>query len=180
MQVSEALLARARKIKLLILDVDGVLTNGSFYFDANGVELKAFDIQDGLGLVLLEKSGITVAVISGRQSKGVEQRMAELSVKFVFQGQSHKLKIYEALLKELNLTPEEVACVGDDLPDLCMMSRTGLSVAVANAVDAVKNIAHWQTSRVGGNGAVREVCDLILASQNLLQDSVKKYAIGNE
>ena len=150
-------------IKCLILDVDGVLTDGTIWLSEHGLELKRFNIQDGLGIVRLQKAGITVAVISGRSSGSVSARMAELNVTHVYQGCGDKLTVFNKLISELDIKPTEVAYMGDDLPDLPVMAIVGLSIAVANACAEIKAIAHWHTEKTGGAGAVREICDRLLA-----------------
>lgn len=149
-------------IKCLILDVDGVLTDGGIWITEQGVELKRFHIQDGLGIKRLQSAGIIVAIISGRQSACVTARMSELQVKYVYQGCADKLATFKLLLKELRLQPTEVAYMGDDLPDLPVMEVVGLSIAVANACPEVKAIARWHTIKNGGEGAVREICDRLI------------------
>lgn len=152
-------------IKLLILDVDGVLTDGTIWLSAQGEELKRFHIHDGLGLKRIQNAGIIVAIISGRSSKSVSARMAELNIHHVYQGCADKVSVFEKLINELGIKPQEVAYMGDDLPDLPVMRLVGLSIAVANACPEVKNIAHWQTQKEGGMGAVREICDRLLQSE---------------
>ncbi len=153
-------------IKLLALDVDGVLTDGTLWFGAQGEELKRFHIHDGLGLKRLQKTGITIAIISGRFSLGVSRRMEELGISHIYQDCDDKLEIFKNLIKELAITPEEAAYVGDDLPDLPVLKVVGLSIAVANACPEVLAIAHWKTTKEGGKGAVREICDRLLALHN--------------
>jgi len=151
-----------RAIRLLVLDVDGVLTDGRLYCGPRGEVLKVFHVHDGHGIVQLQRAGIAVAVISGRRSPMVSTRCRELGVQHVFQGVSEKLPVLERLLKRLKITAEECACVGDDLPDLPLMERAGLSFAVADAVAAVRTRADRTTRAGGGRGAVREVCELLL------------------
>lgn len=150
-------------IQCLILDVDGVLTDGAIWLSDQGVESKRFYIQDGVGIKRLQNAGVTVAIISGRSSHSVSLRMAELQVKHVYQGCTDKLEIFNKLIKKLNITPKEVAYMGDDLPDLPVMQVVGLPIAVANACREIKAVAHWQTQAAGGAGAVREACDHLLA-----------------
>ncbi len=152
-------------IKLLILDVDGVMTDGTIGFTPDGKEYKFFNTQDGLGIKRLQQHGIAVAIISGRSSDIVSYRAQELGIKHVFQGQQNKLAALQALQDQLNIEPRQIAHMGDDLPDLEIMKKVGLGIAVANAVDDVKAIADWHTTRSGGAGAVREACDLILKKQ---------------
>ena len=156
---------RAARIKLAVFDVDGVLTDGKLWYTADGHELKAFHVHDGLGLKRLLANGVEVAVITARLSHVVTERMAELGVAHVYQDQKDKHACLTRLLKALRLAPEQVAYTGDDLPDLAPMHAIGLSIAVANAHPWVRERAHWRTRLVGGCGAAREVCDLILASQ---------------
>jgi 3-deoxy-D-manno-octulosonate 8-phosphate phosphatase (KDO 8-P phosphatase) len=156
---------RAARIRLLLTDCDGVLTDGRLYYLAAGESLKVFHIHDGLGLRLLKRAGLKLGVISGRQSAALEVRARELGVDFLFQGNDAKLGAYEEILAAAGLTDEQVAYVGDDLPDLPLLGRVGLAVAVADAVDEVRAAAHYVTARPGGGGAVREVAELILKAQ---------------
>jgi 3-deoxy-D-manno-octulosonate 8-phosphate phosphatase (KDO 8-P phosphatase) len=150
------------KIKLLLLDVDGVLTDGRIIYDNNGSETKAFDVKDGQGIKLLQRAGIQVGIITGRQSGVVTRRAAELGIELVYQDAKDKCLPFMEILEKLAMTPEEVAYVGDDIVDLPVMRRVGFAVAVADAMDDVKPFAHMITKRPGGRGAVREVCDLLL------------------
>ena len=156
---------RAARVKLAIFDVDGVLTDGRLIYAADGHELKAFHVHDGLGLKRLLANHVEVAVITSRMSMLVTERMAELGVAHVYQGQDDKLACFEQLLHALKLGPDEVAYTGDDLPDLAVMQRVGLAIAVANAHPWVRERSHWRTRLSGGAGAVREVADLILGAQ---------------
>ena len=156
---------RAARVRLVVFDVDGVLTDGRLYYGAGGEELKVFHVHDGQGMKRLMRTGVTLAIISGRDSIAVTRRMQDLSIAHVFQGDEDKLPILERLLKKLGLGLEQVACVGDDLPDLPLMQKVGLAVAVANALPVVKQAAHLVTTARGGRGAAREVCDMILAAQ---------------
>jgi 3-deoxy-D-manno-octulosonate 8-phosphate phosphatase (KDO 8-P phosphatase) len=157
--------ARAARIKLVVFDVDGVLTDGRLYYGAGGEELKVFHVHDGQGMKRLQKAGVTLAIISGRDSAAVTRRMQDLGIEHVFQGDEHKLPIFERLLQKLGIKPEQVACMGDDLPDLPLLQKAGLAVAVANALPVLKQAAHHVTTARGGRGAAREVCDLILDAQ---------------
>ena len=172
MTVSSNILERAKAIRLALFDVDGVLTDGKIYIDPKGAELKVFNILDGHGIRLLQHYGVNVGVITGRRSKALEYRMQDLEVKYVYQGCIDKFDAYQQLLSELNLNEQQTSFVGDDIVDLQIMSRCGLAIAVANAHSFVKQHAHWQTSAMGGNGAVREVCDLILEAQGLLDKAL--------
>jgi 3-deoxy-D-manno-octulosonate 8-phosphate phosphatase (KDO 8-P phosphatase) len=152
-------------IGLLVLDVDGVLTDGRLYFGARGEALKVFDVRDGYGLVALQRAGVTVAVISGRRSGAVRARCRELGIRHVYQGVADKLGVFERLRSRLELARGACACVGDDLPDVPLMKAVGLSFAVADAHAAARRAARVVTRRGGGRGAVREVCDLLLAAR---------------
>ncbi|PCJ46131.1 MAG: 3-deoxy-manno-octulosonate-8-phosphatase KdsC [Gammaproteobacteria bacterium] len=167
--------ALAGNIKLLICDVDGVLTKGEVILDNKQGEEKAFNIKDGLGFKLLQQAGINIAIITGRNSSIVDRRMAELGVSLVYQGQKNKIAAYEELLSKLEIQPEQVAYMGDDLPDLPLMRRSGLGIAVADAHFFVKEKADWITSSDGGYGAARDVADLILDAKGLLNDIHNGY-----
>jgi len=156
---------RAKAIRLLVLDVDGVLTDGRLYFDNNGVETKAFNTRDGLGIKALQRSGIEVAVITGRESKIVSQRMSQLKIEHVYQGREDKLTAFNHLLEATGFTANEVCFAGDDWIDLPVLVRAGLAVTVADADEHVKQHVHWITQRKGGEGAVREICNLLLSAQ---------------
>ena len=156
---------RAAKIRMLVLDVDGVLTDGKLYFDHAGNEMKAFNTRDGLGMKALQRCGIEVAVITGRKSEAVTQRMTQLDVQHLYQGREDKLNAFLHLLEKTGLDAQQVCFAGDDWIDLPVLLRVGLAVSVADAEDRVKDQAHWITSRNGGDGAVREICNLILAAQ---------------
>jgi 3-deoxy-D-manno-octulosonate 8-phosphate phosphatase (KDO 8-P phosphatase) len=166
---------RAARVKLVIFDVDGVLTDGKLIYAEDGHELKAFHVHDGLGLKRLLANHIEVAVITARLSRIVTERMADLGVAHVYQGQDDKLACFEQLLGALKLEAEETAYVGDDLPDLAVMQRVGFSVAVANAHPWVRERAHWRTRLAGGAGAAREVADLILAAQGRAEAEIAAF-----
>ena len=154
-----------RNIKVLAMDVDGVLTDGKIIVDANGVESKNFDVQDGFGIVFIRKTGIRTAFISARASGVVKHRAEELHVDKVFTGVYPKTAAYEQMLEDFGVRDEEVCYIGDDLADLVLLKRAGFAVAVANAVFEVKQIADYVSKRRGGDGAVREVVELILNAQ---------------
>ncbi len=158
---------KAKRVRMLIMDVDGVLTDGRIIYGAGGLELKAFDAQDGLGLKLAHRIGLVTAIVTGRTSDVVERRARELEIDEVCQGVSNKLQVYEELLGHYAFSDEGVAYVGDDLEDLPVLRRVGFAVAVANAVQAVKREADYVTSREGGRGAIREVVELILEAKGL-------------
>lgn len=172
MNISDEISERAKAIRLALFDVDGVLTDGNLYVDAKGTELKVFNTQDGHGIRMLLHYGIEVGVITGRSSKALEHRMRDLQVRHVYQGRIDKLNTFQELLSKLELDERQAAFVGDDIVDLQIMSRCGLAVAVANAHALVKRHAHWETSAKGGCGAVREVCDLLLNAQGLLDKAL--------
>lgn len=169
------LLEKAKKTRCLICDVDGVLTDGRLFVDNFGNELKAFHVQDGMGLKLLMAAGIDVAVITTSKNAVIEHRMQQLGIKYYFTGQVNKQSAFEQLKEMLKLNNEDFAYVGDDLPDAAIMQQVGLSVAVANAVKEIKESANLITTLEGGQGAVREVCDLILAAQGKLQIALERY-----
>ncbi len=166
---------KALQIKLLILDVDGVLTDGKIYFIESGAEYKAFNSKDGLGIKLLLKTGVTIGIISGRQSASVNQRLRPLGVQYIYQNQDNKLSAFAELKTKLNLTQQQIAYVGDDLTDLPILTQVGLSIAVADADDFVKQHVDWITKLPGGMGAVREVCELIMHAQNTLGDMQQQF-----
>jgi len=160
-----ALKERASKIRMLVLDVDGVLTDGKLYFDHAGNEMKAFNTRDGMGMKALQRVGIEVAVITGRKSEAVAHRMSQLGIEHVYQGREDKLDAFLNLLEITGLDAQQVCFAGDDWIDLPVLMRVGLAVSVADAEDHVKHQAHWITRRNGGHGAVREICNLILTAQ---------------
>jgi len=154
-----------KKIKCVAMDVDGVLTDGRIIIDSNGVESKNFDVQDGFGIVFLRKCGIKTAIISARSSGVVAHRAKDLNIDKVYVGVYPKLRAYEQMLEEFQVKDQEVCFIGDDLADLAIMRRCGLSIAVANAVFEIKQIARHVTVKQGGRGAVREAIELILKAQ---------------
>lgn len=156
------LLKQIKSIKCLILDVDGVLTDGRITLDNQGNESKTFNVQDGLGLKLIQKANIIPAIISKRASQAVIIRAQELNIQHVYLHQSDKIAAFNDLLATLNITADQCAYAGDDLPDIPVMQQVGFSIAVANAATEVKNIADWETIRSGGHGAVRDICNLLL------------------
>lgn len=163
------ILEKARQIKLVIFDVDGVLTDGSLFLGDDGQEYKAFHAKDGLGMKLLQASGVEIGIITARTSKLVEHRMHSLDIKHVYQGQLDKRKAFDTLLAKLELKHEQVAYVGDDVIDLPVMRQAGLAIAVQDAHPLAKQHAHWQTPHDGGKGAARDVCELIMEAQGTLQ-----------
>ena len=173
--LSPELIARIKSLKLLILDVDGVLTDGRLFFDQNGVEYKCFHARDGHGLKLLKQSGVEIAVISGRKSNSVALRMQSLGIDHVYQGHENKRQAFQDVITQLKLSPDQVAHVGDDVLDLPIMTQVGFAVAVADANFAVKKYADCCTQTPVGMGAVREVCDLILQVQGNFDSMLQSY-----
>ena len=165
----------AQKIKLILLDVDGVLTDGRLYYGNDGEEFKAFDIQDGLGIKLLQKGGIEVGIITGRTSKLLTRRTEELDIELVVQGREDKLTALNEILEDRAINLKEIAFVGDDLPDLAVIRRVGLGITPANGNHIVAGQALWQTKKGGGQGAVREVAELILNAQGKLEALLAPY-----
>ncbi|MEY0962948.1 3-deoxy-manno-octulosonate-8-phosphatase KdsC [Providencia alcalifaciens] len=169
--VANAILTKAAKVKLLICDVDGVMSDGLIYMGNNGEELKAFNVRDGYGIRCLLTSNIEVAIITGRKAKLLEDRAQTLGITYLYQGQSDKLLAYQQLLDTLQLSDEQIAYIGDDLIDWPVMAKVGLSVAVADAHPLLLPKANYITRLGGGKGAVRELCDLILLSQGKLEEA---------
>ncbi|KTD31941.1 HAD-IIIA family hydrolase [Legionella israelensis] len=169
------LIEKARQIKCLISDVDGVLTDGLLFIDNFGNELKAFQVQDGMGLKLLMAAGIEVAVITTSRNTVIDHRMKQLGIKLYYTGQVDKREAYQKIKETLHLADQQFAYIGDDLPDLPIIQQVGLGVAVANAVRQLKEFADWQTEQCGGKGAVREVCDLILNAQGKMDSALNEY-----
>jgi 3-deoxy-D-manno-octulosonate 8-phosphate phosphatase (KDO 8-P phosphatase) len=169
--VCESILNRAKQIKLLVCDVDGVFSDGRIYLGNDGEELKAFHTKDGFGIKALGSSGVDVAIITGRKSAIVANRMSALNVKHIIQGQEDKLPALIDLAEQLNLTLNEIAYIGDDIPDLPCITHVGLGVAVSDAHPAIVSRANYTTFIRGGFGAVREVCDLIMQCQNTLDSA---------
>ena len=163
------------KIKLLIMDVDGVLTDGSIIVNADGCEIKVFNVHDGHGIRLWQRAGFKTAIISGRTSEPTKVRAEQLEIEHVFENCHFKLPTCEKLLDDLGLLPENAAYMGDDLPDLPVMRYVGLGVAVANAIDPLKEYADYVTNKAGGDGAVREVIELILKETGKWQALMDRY-----
>lgn len=177
MSVSTQVLAESIKtIRLLICDVDGVLTDGQLSYSEPFVEHKSFHVHDGLGLKLLLENDIQVAIITARKSEMVRTRMQQLGIQLVYQGVSDKLPVFESIIGKMNLAPKQVAYIGDDLPDLALIKQAGLGITVANAPVYIKEAADWQTSLAGGQGAVREVCDLLLTGQGKMSNIISGYS----
>lgn len=165
----------ASKIKMVIFDVDGVLTDGSLFLGDDGQEYKAFNSKDGHGMAMLQASGLSIGIITGRTSEVVKTRMHSLGVEHIYQGYRDKIPAFEDLKKQTGLKPEQFAYVGDDVVDLPIMRQVGLGIAVADAHELVIRHAQWRTSNAGGRGAAREVCELLMAAHGTLQAALDKY-----
>ena len=176
--IDPAVLEAAKAVSLLVLDVDGVLTDGGLYYDAEGHVLKRFDVQDGLGLTIAQKAGIAVAVITGQDSPAVEKRMRVLGVADYYAGRFNKIASFAHVMEQHGLAREQVAYLGDDWVDLAVMSRAGLPLAVANAQPEVKAVARYVTQARGGRGAVRETVRLLLHSRGLLASLADQWMDG--
>lgn len=168
--------ARARRIKLLLMDCDGVLTDGQLTLLSDGDEQKTFHARDGHGIKLCERAGLKTGIISGRASGAVERRARELEMTYVRQNEKDKIKAFEELRAQANVSADECAFIGDDLPDVPVMRLVGFAVAVADAVDETKQAAHYVTRLKGGRGAVREVADLILKAQGRWEELMKRFS----
>ncbi len=162
-------------IQLLILDVDGVLTDGGIIRDDSGQQLKRFHVRDGAGIVLWERMGKRIAIITGKESQVVSYRAEELGIDMVYQNVGDKLEVFQSLLEDLNLRPEQVAYIGDDLPDLPVMRRVGLPIAVADASEEVRTIARYVTKFPGGYGAVRDGIEYMLKEMGLWQQAIERF-----
>lgn len=169
------LLEKAKKIKLLLLDVDGVLTDGKIIYDSKGRDMKFFDVHDGLGVYLLQKAGIPTILITAKGSKAIRPRARDMRVAEVFENISPKTAILDKILKRYKVALDEICFAGDDLVDLCLMKRVGFPIAVFNAAPEIKQVASYITLREGGRGAVREISELILKSQGKWQEQVRSY-----
>jgi 3-deoxy-D-manno-octulosonate 8-phosphate phosphatase (KDO 8-P phosphatase) len=167
--------SKAASIRLIIFDVDGVLTDGSLFIGDDGQEYKAFNSKDGHGMVMLQQSGVEIAIITGRTSEVVRIRMASLGIERVYQGKREKLPAYEEIKQITGFDDEHIAYVGDDVVDLPVMTRVGFAVAVQDAHPLAKQHAHWVTPSGGGRGAGREVCELIMDAQGTLQSALRPY-----
>lgn len=157
--------AITRNIRMAVFDVDGVLTDGRLWLGADGTELKTMHVRDGLGFKRLQAAGITPAVISGRPSRAVEDRLLELDLQYIYLDSDDKLTTFHGLCDDLGMHPGETAVIGDDLPDLPLMRAAGLAMAVADAVPQVRETAHWISEHPGGSGAAREACELLVAAR---------------
>lgn len=166
---------KAKKVKLLLLDVDGVLTDGTITYTHEGTEIKSFHTRDGMGIRLLRETGIETGIITARASEAVTRRARDLSLKYVFQKVENKLTLFTQLCREQNIAPAEVAYMGDDWLDLALLGQVGFSATVADAALEVKEIVHYVTKKNGGQGAVRELCDLILEAKDVHKSLLQKY-----
>lgn len=173
--MNESLKRKIAKVKLLVLDVDGVLTDGRIILDHTGREIKNFDVQDGFGIVLFREAGYKTAVLSARAAEAVTARAEDLKIDVICQNAYPKISAYESILASLNVKDDEVCFVGDDLPDLPVLRRAGFPAAVSNAVLEVKRRAAYVTQKKGGRGAVREIIELILKTQGKWKDAVARF-----
>lgn len=169
-------LPRAAQVRLLLLDVDGVLTDGTIFYAPGGGESKGFNTQDGFGLRILQECGVEVGLITARRSESVTRRAEDLRLKYVYQGAGRKMEVYENLLRETGLRPMHTAYMGDDWLDLPLLARVGLAAAPANAVAEVRQRVHYVADRGGGRGAVRELCELILEARGELSALRRRYS----
>lgn len=170
--INENVLEAAKKIKMLVFDVDGVMTDGSVTYDENGVEYKTFNVKDGHGIVRMNKSGFITAIITARNNGTVAHRAKNLNFTEVYQGRKFKLPALEELLAKYDMTFENVAYMGDDLPDICILEKVGLACCPADAVDEVVKVCNFHSAKNGGRGAVRELCDFILDAQGIPKEYI--------
>lgn len=175
--MEEYILEKAKKIKLLLLDVDGVLTDGRIVYDSHGRDMKFFDVHDGLGVHLLKKAGIFTLLITAKGSRAIRPRAKDMGVAQVFENVSPKTKVLDRILKKYKVTGDEVCFVGDDLVDVCLMKKVGFPIAVFNACPEVKRAASYISLKEGGRGAVREVAELILKTQGKWKGLLESYDI---
>jgi 3-deoxy-D-manno-octulosonate 8-phosphate phosphatase (KDO 8-P phosphatase) len=171
----QSIIDKAKQVRLLIFDVDGVLTSGILFYGTHGTEFKNFHVHDGLGMKLLQNAGISIAIITSRESEIVTCRMQDLGIEYLYQNQPDKILAYEDVKKKLKLTNQQIAYVGDDLPDLPLLRRAGLAITVPNAPKIMQQYAHWTTTAKGGEGAAREVCDFIIEAQGLYSTMIEPY-----
>ncbi len=171
----QAALPKAKSIKILLLDVDGVLTDGSLIYSHEGQESKAFNTQDGFGLRLLQEAGLELGVITARSSEAVARRCANLKMRYIYQGAGNKMEAYREIIRESGCKPFEIAYMGDDWLDLALLTRAGFSAAPANAVPEVQKAVHYTAEQSGGHGAVREICNLILEAKGRYQELLQIY-----
>ncbi len=175
--MEESLINKIKKIKVLLLDVDGVLTDGRIIYDSRGRDSKFFDVHDGMGVYLLKKSGIPAVLITAKGSRAIKPRAKDMQIDIVFEDVSPKTSVLEKICKIYKVSPEELCFVGDDLVDLCLMKKVGFPAAVANAAPEIKNASVYVTSKNGGRGAVRELAELILKTQGKWDEALKAYDV---
>jgi 3-deoxy-D-manno-octulosonate 8-phosphate phosphatase (KDO 8-P phosphatase) len=171
------IIEKAKKVKLLLLDVDGVLTDGRIIYDSKGREIKFFYVHDGMGVYLLKKAGIPTVLVTAKGSSAIKPRARDMQVEAVFENVSPKTSILDKILKRFKVEPEEICFVGDDLVDLGLMKRVGFRVAVFNACSEIKSLAHYITLKEAGKGAVREIAEIILKAKGVWEALVKEYEI---
>ena len=174
-EITAKLRARAARVKLLVLDVDGVLTDGRIIMDHEGREIKAFDVRDGHGIKFLREAGIEVAMLTGRSSPVVQRRADDLGIPWVRQGVNDKVRAYQEIAREVGIGEEETCFVGDDLVDIPLLKRVGIPIVVADGAQEAKQFARYVTQAPGGRGAVREVCDLLLQAQGKWESVLRRY-----
>ena len=179
-EVDSRVLSLAAQVKLLLFDVDGVLTDGRLVLGDDGQEHKAFNSRDGHGIKMLQRHGVAAGIITGRSSEVVKHRVRDLDIKYVHQGCTEKLPVYRKLIAELGLAPEQTAYVGDDVVDLPIMLRAGLAIAVQNAHPLAKKHAHWVTPSIGGYGAAREACEMILYAHGAYHGEMLRYLSADD
>lgn len=175
-----SLMERAKSIRLLILDIDGVLTDGTIFYGNAGLEIKGFNVRDGLGIKLIQQTNVTVAVISAKNSEAVTRRLNELNIMHSYLGYKDKLPAYLELKQKLQLTDQQIAYMGDDLPDLPLLRRVGLAITVPEAPDIIQQYVHIITTNKAGFGAVREACEFIMKAQGEYESVIHSYLINDE
>lgn len=173
--MTDRALELAKNIKMLVLDVDGVLTDGGLYYDADGIAMKRFNVQDGFGIKLAQSVGLEIGVITGLNQKPVEKRVTELGIKHYYPGKHQKVPLFEDMCEKAGVLPSEAAFLGDDWIDLGVMRCAGLAMSVPNAMPEVIEAADWVATRSGGHGAVREAIGFILEARGLLEDAMKQW-----
>jgi len=166
---------RAKKIKLLLLDVDGVLTDGRIIYGDYGDEIKNFDVNDGLGVALVKRSGLKCAIVTAKGSRVVKRRAREIGIDKVYRNFHYKIKALEDVKRRFRVNEEEICYMGDDITDIPLLKRIGLAISVPNAMDDVKKISHYTTKKMGGRGAVREVCELLIKAQGKWEEVTRRY-----
>ena len=170
----QQIIEAAKTIKLLLLDVDGILTDGKLYYSANGEELKGFNTLDGHGIKMLQQAGIEVGIVSGRDSAALQQRADDLGIKLLYKGREDKITVVKEIMDNRNVVADEIAYAGDDLPDLAAVRMAGLGITVPNAHGEVRASAQLETEAAGGSGAVREICDFLLQTQGHYAQAIKQ------